>query len=57
MRGQFHFHGTGELVNTVTGKTETGSSPIMLIHDYQAGTLVRVGLVFTTTSPDRGLSP
>ena len=42
-------------MNTVTGKTETGSSPSMLIYDYQAGTLVRVGLVFHNNIPGQGI--
>lgn len=32
-REQLHFHGTGTLVNTVTGKTNTGSSPTKDVYD------------------------
>jgi hypothetical protein len=40
------FHGTGELVNTVTGKTETGSSPSMFFDNFRTETTSIVGLQF-----------
>jgi hypothetical protein len=55
VREQIHFQGTGELVNTVTGKTETGSSPTMEIVDYKRGTDTTVGLVFHNNIPGQGI--
>jgi hypothetical protein len=55
VREQIHFRGTGELVNTVTGKTETGSSPTMVIVDYKRGTETTVGLVFHNNIPGQGI--
>jgi hypothetical protein len=57
VREQIHFQGTGELVNTVTGKTETESSPTMEIVDYKRGTDTTVGLVFHNNIPGQGMSP
>lgn len=57
VREQIHFQGTGELVNTVTGKTETGSSPTMEIVDSSAAPTPRWAWSSTTTFPVRALSP
>jgi hypothetical protein len=55
VRQQVHMRGTGELVNTVTGKTETGSSPSMTIYDYRAGTFTAVGLTTHNNVPGEGI--
>jgi hypothetical protein len=55
VREQIHIRGTGELVNTVTGKTETGSSPTMVIVDYKRGTETTVGLIFHNNIPGEGI--
>jgi hypothetical protein len=55
VREQIQFRGTGELVNTVTGKTETGSSPAMEIVDYKRGTDTTVGLIFHNNIPGQGI--
>lgn len=55
VRDQIQFQGEGELVNTVTGATNTGASPDMLIFDYQAGTLTDVGLRFHNNLPGEGI--
>jgi hypothetical protein len=47
--------GTGELVNTVTGKTETGSSPSMFIDDFRTETTSLVGLQFHNNVPGQGI--
>jgi hypothetical protein len=54
-REQLHFRGTGTLVNTVTGKTNTGSSPTMDVYDYKRGTFTEVGLTFHNTMPGAGI--
>jgi hypothetical protein len=55
VRQQVHMRGTGELVNTVTGETETGSSPNMIIYDYRAGTFTSVGLTAHNNVPGEGI--
>jgi hypothetical protein len=55
VREQIHVRGTGELVNTVTGKTETGSSPVTVIVDYRRGTETTVGLIFHNNIPGEGI--
>jgi hypothetical protein len=55
VRVQGHFHGTGELVNTVTGKPETGSSPTMFIDNLKTGTFTVVGLGFHNNIPGQGI--
>jgi hypothetical protein len=55
VRQQIRTRGTGELVNTVTGKTETGSSPNMIIYDYRAGTFTAVGLTSHNNVPGEGI--
>lgn len=55
VREQVHFHGTGTLVNTVTGKTNTGSSPTLDIYNYRRGTFVEVGLTFHNTLAGSGI--
>ena len=55
IRIQIQFQGEGELVNTVTGATNTGSSPSMVIVDLEAGTETEVGLVFHNNLPGEGI--
>jgi hypothetical protein len=55
IRIQVQIQGEGQLVNTVTGATNTGSSPIMVIVDLEAGTETVVGLVFHNTVPGEGI--
>jgi hypothetical protein len=46
--------GTGELVNTVTGKTETGSGPNIFFDDFRTETTSIVGLQFHNNVPGQG---
>jgi hypothetical protein len=55
IRMQFQIQGEGELVNTVTGATNTGASPSMVIVDLEAGTETTVGLVFHNNVPGEGI--
>lgn len=55
IRIQIQYQGEGELVNTVTGATNTGSSPSMVIVDLEAGTETEVGLVFHNNLPGEGI--
>jgi ABC-type glycerol-3-phosphate transport system substrate-binding protein len=55
VRIQVQFQGEGELVNTVTGATNTGSGPTMDIIDLEAGTDTTVGLVFHNNLPGEGI--
>jgi hypothetical protein len=55
VRIQLQAQGEGELVNTVTGATNTGSSPSMTIVDVEAGTETTVGLVFHNNLPGEGI--
>jgi hypothetical protein len=55
VRIQAQFRGEGQLVNTVTGATNTGSSPSMDIIDLRAGTITTVGLVFHNNLPGSGI--
>jgi hypothetical protein len=55
IRIQVHEHGEGQLVNTVTGATNTGSSPQTRIFDVEAGTETTVGLVFHNNVPSEGI--
>jgi hypothetical protein len=47
--------GTGELVNTVTGKTETGSGPSIFFDDFRTETTSIVGLQFHNNVPGQGI--
>jgi hypothetical protein len=49
------FRGTGELVNTETGKTLTGSSPSMFFDNYRTETTTLVGLQFHNNVPGQGI--
>jgi len=49
------FRGTGELVNTVTGKTETGSGPSMFFDNFRTETTSLVGLQFHNNVPGQGI--
>jgi hypothetical protein len=49
------FHGTGELVNTETGRTETGSSPSMFFDNFRTETTSVVGLQFHNNVPGQGI--
>jgi hypothetical protein len=55
VRIQIQIQGEGELVNTVTGATNTGASPSMVIVDLEAGTDTTVGLVFHNNLPGEGI--
>jgi hypothetical protein len=55
IRIQVQIQGEGQLVNTVTGASNTGSGPIMLIVDLEAGTETTVGLVFHNNVPGEGI--
>ena len=55
VRIQVQYQGEGELVNTVTGATNTGASPSMDITDLEAGTVTTVGLVFHNNLPGEGI--
>jgi hypothetical protein len=55
IRIQIQVQGEGELVNTVTGATNTGSGPTMDIIDLEAGTDTTVGLVFHNNLPGEGI--
>jgi hypothetical protein len=55
IRIQIQIQGEGELVNTVTGATNTGSGPTMDIIDLEAGTDTTVGLVFHNNLPGEGI--
>jgi hypothetical protein len=55
IRIQIQAQGEGELVNTVTGATNTGSGPTMDIIDLEAGTDTTVGLVFHNNLPGEGI--
>ena len=49
------FRGTGELVNTVTGKTETGSSPSVFFDNFRTETTSIVGLGLHNNVPGQGI--
>jgi hypothetical protein len=55
IRIQIQYRGEGQLVNTVTGATNTGKSPSMDIIDLEAGTVTTVGLVFHNNLPGEGI--
>ena len=55
IRIQVQIQGEGQLVNTVTGASNTGSGPIMVIVDLEAGTETTVGLVFHNNVPGEGI--
>jgi hypothetical protein len=55
IRIQAQFQGEGQLVNTVTGASNTGKSPAMDIVDLEAGTVTTVGLVFHNNLPGEGI--
>jgi hypothetical protein len=55
VRIQVQYRGEGQLVNTVTGATNTGKSPSMDIIDLEAGTVTTVGLVFHNNLPGEGI--
>jgi hypothetical protein len=54
VRVRGYFHGTGELVNTVTGKTNTGSGPNIFFDDVRSETTTTVALFFHNTVPGEG---
>jgi hypothetical protein len=54
-RIQAQARGYGQLVNTVTGATNTGASPSMQIVDLEAGTVTTVGLTFHNNLPGEGI--
>jgi hypothetical protein len=49
-----YFHGTGELVNTVTGKTNTGSGPTIVFDNLRTEATTIVALNFHNTVPGEG---
>jgi hypothetical protein len=51
------FLGSGQLVNTVTGETNTGSGPSMFFDNFRAETTTFVGLNFHNTVPGLGIVP
>jgi hypothetical protein len=55
IRIQAQFRGEGQLVNTVTGATNTGAGPVMDIVDLEAGTVTTVGLVLHNNLPGEGI--
>ena len=55
VRIQVQFQGEGELVNTVTGASNTGAGPDMVIVDLEAGTETTVGLVLHNNLPGEGI--
>jgi hypothetical protein len=55
IRIQIQVQGEGQLVNTVTRASNTGSGPIMVIVDLEAGTETTVGLVFHNNVPGEGI--
>ena len=54
VRVRGYFHGTGELVNTVTGKTNTGSGPSISFENLRTETITFVALTFHNTVPGQG---
>jgi hypothetical protein len=55
VRIQAQIRGSGELVNTVTGASNTGSGPIVETVDLRAGTITQVGLLFHNNLPGEGV--
>jgi hypothetical protein len=55
IRIQAQIRGEGQLVNTVTGATNTGSGPINETVDLRAGTVTDVGLGFHNNLPGVGI--
>jgi hypothetical protein len=54
VRVRGYFHGAGELVNTVTGKTNTGSGPTIFFDNFRTETTTIVALNFHNTVPGEG---
>jgi hypothetical protein len=54
VRVRGYFHGTGELVNTETGKTNTGSGPSIFFDNFRTETTTFVALTFHNTVPGEG---
>lgn len=54
VRVRGYFHGSGELVNTVTGKTNTGSGPTIFFDNVRTETTTIVALNFHNTVPGQG---
>jgi hypothetical protein len=54
VRVRGYFHGTGELVNTVTGKANTGSGPSISFDNFRTETTTIVALNFHNTVPGQG---
>jgi hypothetical protein len=55
VRIQAQIRGEGQLVNTVTGASNTGSGPIVETVDLRAGTVTDVGLGFHNNLPGAGI--